>query len=65
MTQDNWKIIAASQGVPSLDDSARAVLDRVQLKIGLNDKDFWQFLMAIIKIIPGGVFLDQVLPKLK
>jgi hypothetical protein len=56
MTPDNWKIIEASagQGVPVLGEAECALLDKVQERLALTDKDFWRFLIVLGKILPAG-----------
>jgi hypothetical protein len=59
MDAENWKAIVAAQ-VVQLDDADRWLLDQVQSKLGLNDRDFRHFLVLIGKIAPSAARLNAV-----
>ncbi len=63
MQRENWKAIESSQAV-SLDDLDRALLDKVQSRLALNDAEFVHFLILVGKVSPCAARLGTVrLPK--
>lgn len=63
MQRENWKAIEGGQAV-SLGDSDRALLDKVQSQLALNDREFLDFLILIGKVSPNAARLAAIrLPK--
>ena len=63
MQRENWKAIEKSQ-VISLDDADRALLDKVQTRLALSDREFLHFLVLIGKVAPNAARMAAVhLPK--
>lgn len=66
MQRENWEAIRNNQ-VVSLEDSDRALLDKVQSRLALNDGEFLHFLILIGQVSPcaarlGAVRLPNVVP---
>ena len=68
MQQQNWKAIESSLVVP-LDDSDRALLDRVQAQLALNDREFVNVVSFVANIsryaAPSAAWIAAQLPPYK
>ena len=63
MQRENWKAVESSQSV-SLEDTDRALLDKVQMRLALGDGEFLHFLVLLGKVAPNAARLATVrLPK--
>ena len=56
MEAENWKAIAGSQAV-QLDATDQALLDKVQARLALSDREFLHFMVLIGKVAPGAARL--------
>jgi len=50
MQKENW---AAISKAVQLEDADRAVLDKVQVRLALNDEELRQFMLAMGRIAPA------------
>ena len=57
MQKENW---AAINKAVQLEEADRAVLDKVQARLGLSDEELRQFMLAIGKVSPAAANLRSV-----
>ena len=63
MQLENWTAIQNAQAV-SLEDADRALLDTLQARLGLHDREFLHFMSLIGKLAPAASVLRRLhLPK--
>jgi len=56
---ENWKAIEKSQTI-QLEDTDRTLLDKIQNRLALSDRDFLHLLVVIGKVAPTGARLAGV-----
>jgi hypothetical protein len=64
MQPENWKAIEISNTIARFEDAEKLVLDKVQARLNLSDREFLDFLLSAAKVAPCVARLKAVhLPK--